>query len=597
MVWPTFYGLGGLSVRRNLNIRSGVVNSLCMLLSRITLLTILFVLQVTLNQPMLDVDHVTSRLNFLQPRYSTIKGQNLSIPSEYSKRSQRAKVFVIPELCSVHPLPGYIWRQLFILPSVLYRFESLLVAEELRSSVAKALNRGAVEWPNDVPLPLLNLGEMVGEEIVMQRESVPNDPCDVSIRDEAIKPVITELVSQKDSFLGEAQDGSLGTSVVGTTPAPPIAIKKTSVSSDSQEKLSEISESYSPELRSRESFSSVGDIVRCYTELPKALSNMRISGVENPDNITVKNQICQEKPSNGESTSCCGAGKCSLSASEACSSGSNLAVSEHVSASVEKDATFSEGKLRPLEAADSKVSPSTIWTDPRLSRLYRSCGPSSTLILRALTTCSANDTFSLERLEVLGDSFMKYAISASVFFEHRHQNEGKLSFIRGLKVSNRQLLYLARHRDLPSYMITRTFNPLSNWLPPGFYHVVDDDSDLLTTSEMFLTSEKTPLEIKEDEEEESLFVQNEAPGTNVFLKVSFQWKLLGQIIQKRKTEYASNLLDRRLRREAGHFWKCLTVVKRPHILFVVKTPRGNSVALTDECVGEILWCDHTNECH
>lgn len=442
---------------------------------------------------MLDVDHVTSRLNFLQPRYSTIKGQNLSIPREDSKRSQRSKVFVIPELCSVHPLPGYIWRQLFILPSVLYRFESLLVAEELRSSVARALNRGAVEWPNDVPLPLLNMGEMVGEEIVVQRDSVPVS-CDLSIRNVAIKPVTTELVHQKDSFSGEVHDGSLGTSVVGTTPVPPIALQRTSVSSDSREKLSEMSESYSPELRSRDSSSCVRGNVRYPTELP------------------VKKQICQEKPSNGESTSCCGLGKCSLSALEA-SSSENVPVSEHVSASVEKDASFSEGELQPLEAADSKVSPSTIWTDPRLSRLYTSCGPSSTLILRALTTCSANDLFSLERLEVLGDSFMKYAISASVFFENQHQNEGKLSFIRGLKVSNRQLFYLARHRDLPSFMITGIFNPLSNWLPPGFYHVVDNDSDLMTTSELFLMSEKTPQEIKEDEEEESLFVQNKAPGT------------------------------------------------------------------------------------
>ena len=442
---------------------------------------------------MLDVDHVTSRLNFLQPRYSTIKGQNLSIPREDSKRSQRSKVFVIPELCSVHPLPGYIWRQLFILPSVLYRFESLLIAEELRSSVARALNRGAVEWPNDVPLPLLNMGEMVGEEIVVQRDSVPVS-CDLSIRNEAIKPVTTELVHQKDSFSGEVHDGSLCTSVVGTTPVPPIALQRTSVSSDSREKLSEMSESYSPELRSRDSSSCVRGNVIYPTELP------------------VKKQICQEKPSNGESTSCCGLGKCCLSALEA-SSSENVPVSEHVSASVEKDASFSEGELQPLEAADSKVSPSTIWTDPRLSRLYTSCGPSSTLILRALTTCSANDLFSLERLEVLGDSFMKYAISASVFFENQHQNEGKLSFIRGLKVSNRQLFYLARHRDLPSFMITGIFNPLSNWLPPGFYHVVDNDSDLMTTSELFLMSEKTPQEIKEDEEEESLFVQNKAPGT------------------------------------------------------------------------------------
>ena len=442
---------------------------------------------------MLDVDHVTSRLNFLQPRYSTIKGQNLSIPREDSKRSQRSKVFVIPELCSVHPLPGYIWRQLFILPSVLYRFESLLVAEELRSSVARALNRGAVEWPNDVPLPLLNMGEMVGEEIVVQRDSVPVS-CDLSVRNEAIKPVTTELVHQKDSFSGEVHDGSLCTSVVGTTPVPPIALQRTSVSSDSRENLSEMSESYSPELRSRDSSSCVRGNVRYPTELP------------------VKNQICQEKPSNGESTSCCGLGKCSLSALEV-SSSENVPVSEHVSASVEKDASFSEDELQPLEAADSKVSPSTIWTDPGLSRLYTSCGPSSTLILRALTTCSANDLFSLERLEVLGDSFMKYAISASVFFENQHQNEGKLSFIRGLKVSNRQLFYLARHRDLPSFMITGIFNPLSNWLPPGFYHVVDNDSDLMTTSELFLMSEKTPQEIKEDEEEESLFVQNKAPGT------------------------------------------------------------------------------------
>ena len=38
----------------------------------------------------------------------------------------------------------------------------------------------------------------------------------------------------------------------------------------------------------------------------------------------------------------------------------------------------------------------------------------------------------------------------------------------------------------------------------------------------------------------------------VFLKVSFRWKLLGQIILNRKTEYVSNLLDRSLWREAGH---------------------------------------------
>ena len=41
--------------------------------------------------------------------------------------------------------------------------------------------------------------------------------------------------------------------------------------------------------------------------------------------------------------------------------------------------------------------------------------------------------------------------------------------------------------------------------------------------------------------------------------------------------------------------ECVTIVKRPQILFVVKTPRGNSVALMDESADEILWCDNAND--
>ncbi|KAL9952676.1 hypothetical protein ACROYT_G039967 [Oculina patagonica] len=122
--------------------------------------------EVSLDQPMLDVDHTSSRLNFLTPRYQNIKGQHLSVPEKDSKRSQKSMVFVIPELCSIHPVPGYLWRQLFNLPAVLYRMESLLVAEELRSHIACVLGMEAVDWPSDVPLPLLTMGEMVGEEIV-----------------------------------------------------------------------------------------------------------------------------------------------------------------------------------------------------------------------------------------------------------------------------------------------------------------------------------------------------------------------------------------------------------------------------------------------
>ena len=156
-----------------------------------------------LNQPLLDVDHVSSRLNFLVPRYQTIRGHDLSVPDKDSKRSQKAKVYILPELCSIHPLPGYLWRQLFVLPSVLYRMESLLLAEELRSFFAGALGRGAVEWPNEVPLPILTMGDTVGEEISAQSYPFGKNPRENSHSDEVVPVPLTlqpTKFTSKESF-------------------------------------------------------------------------------------------------------------------------------------------------------------------------------------------------------------------------------------------------------------------------------------------------------------------------------------------------------------------------------------------------------------
>ena len=44
------------------------------------------------NQPLLDVDHVSGRLNFLAPRHRNTKGREMSQPDTQSKRVHRAKV-------------------------------------------------------------------------------------------------------------------------------------------------------------------------------------------------------------------------------------------------------------------------------------------------------------------------------------------------------------------------------------------------------------------------------------------------------------------------------------------------------------------------
>lgn len=62
-------------------------------------------------------------------------------------------------------------------------------------------------------------------------------------------------------------------------------------------------------------------------------------------------------------------------------------------------------------------------------------GPSPSLILQALTMSNANDGINLERLETIGDSFLKYAITAYLYCTYENVHEGKLSHLRSKQVN------------------------------------------------------------------------------------------------------------------------------------------------------------------
>lgn len=61
-------------------------------------------------------------------------------------------------------------------------------------------------------------------------------------------------------------------------------------------------------------------------------------------------------------------------------------------------------------------------------------GPSPSLILQALTMSNANDGINLERLETIGDSFLKYAITTYLYCTYDNIHEGKLSHLRSKQV-------------------------------------------------------------------------------------------------------------------------------------------------------------------
>lgn len=69
-------------------------------------------------------------------------------------------------------------------------------------------------------------------------------------------------------------------------------------------------------------------------------------------------------------------------------------------------------------------------------------------ILEALTTERCCEKFSLERLEVLGDAFLKFAVGIHLFLKNDALDEGQLTRKRSNIVNNSNLLKLATRNNL-----------------------------------------------------------------------------------------------------------------------------------------------------
>ncbi|CAN8277764.1 unnamed protein product [Cochlearia groenlandica] len=91
---------------------------------------------------------------------------------------------------------------------------------------------------------------------------------------------------------------------------------------------------------------------------------------------------------------------------------------------------------------------------------------SSALILQAVTTLTSAETFSMERLELLGDSVLKYVVSCYLFLKYPDNDEGKLTRQRQSFISNSNLHRLATDRKLQEYIRNGAFEP-RRWTAPG----------------------------------------------------------------------------------------------------------------------------------
>uniref|UniRef100_A0A3Q2ZEE1 Dicer 1, ribonuclease type III n=1 Tax=Kryptolebias marmoratus TaxID=37003 RepID=A0A3Q2ZEE1_KRYMA len=229
--------------------------------------------------------------------------------------------------------------------------------------------------------------------------------------------------------------------------------------------------------------------------------------------------------------------------------GCSASESKHTTTSVPVQPHFSSSAPQPSHEcthANEATSDSEPAAPPPDSP--RNLGPNPGLILQALTLSNASDGFNLERLEMLGDSFLKHAITTYLFCTYSDAHEGRLSYMRSKKVSNCNLYRLGKKKGLPSRMVVSIFDPPVNWLPPGYVvnqdksstdRERDDECEDVDEDELMLKDEpKDDVNMEDDLEyykEHIRFIDNMLLGSGAFGKKislssspsmdpSYEWK-------------------------------------------------------------------------
>ncbi|NXT55007.1 DICER Endoribonuclease, partial [Pluvianellus socialis] len=443
-----------------------------------------------LNQPLLDVDHTSSRLNLLTPRHLNQKGKALPLSSAEKRKAKweslQNKQILVPELCAIHPIPASLWRKAVCLPSILYRLHCLLTAEELRAQTAIDAGVGVKSLPADFRHVYPNLD--FGWKKSIDSKSFISIPNSTLVENENYCKHSTIVVPEN-----AAHQGANRTSSAENHDQMSVSYRTLLNESPSKLQIDVSAElaaingvSYNKNLANgncdlvNRDFCQGNQLNYCRQEIPvQPTTSYPIQNLYSSEN--------QPKPSN----------ECTLLSNKYLDGNANRSTSDGcpkmaVTTSTSKAINLSKDR------ADSEKNPSSGYSSKTL-------GPNPGLILQALTLSNASDGFNLERLEMLGDSFLKHAITTYLFCTYPDAHEGRLSYMRSKKVSNCNLYRLGKKKGLPSRMVVSIFDPPVNWLPPGY--IVNQDKSNTdkwekdeTTKENLLANGK--LDDYDDEEED-----------------------------------------------------------------------------------------------
>ncbi|KAF5270919.1 hypothetical protein FQR65_LT05386 [Abscondita terminalis] len=472
------------------------------------------------DQHLLDVDHTSARLNFLTPRYVNRKGVALPTSSEETKRAKREnleqKQILVPELCAIHPFPASLWRKAVCLPCILYRINALLLADQIRRTVAVELGLGKIDLHSDFRWPSLNFGWSLSDVFKKTKDPDLNETEIHTVTENAQELVVAngkndeemEVIESNQNYdeeLEKSEDSEESKMWVeiGTwsndmasfdSCNDDVTIRYASPTSwlnTTYDDFSDSDESYSLDDSSNSD---------CGGFRIEFMGDNTAEAVENDDKIDIDdNDHMLASTDNWQSNA-------NSERSEELKVKFQLACSEHTrqllsdkfliaknkpyfktkkqiddslctGMNVDLNKVNKEVHLR-IDDFEPVAKPSAIpqklnedggFSFDRQPNLREHPGPSPSVILQALTMSNANDGINLERLETIGDSHLKYAITTFLYTKYDNVHEGKLSHLRSKQVSNLNLYRLGKRKSLGECMIATKFDPHDNWLPPCYY--------------------------------------------------------------------------------------------------------------------------------
>ncbi|CAH1790780.1 unnamed protein product [Owenia fusiformis] len=480
------------------------------------------------DQPLLDVDHTSARLNLLTPRYINQKGVALPTSSAETRRAKREnlqqKQILVPELCDIHPVPASMWRKVVCLPAILYRLNYLLIAEELRYLIATEVGMGVAHVPDSHNFTPLDFGF---SETTEHKENESSEPISLSTgnndksridegkttNDKAVNggvgTDVNEKVSREESSKKDVDSSATGNVVNGKLDAVPEQCynNKDSTSTieppeHSIENTVEDKQKRDEKMSKPEDFKITGQ--NDVPNIKHVVNNSEDLHEDELDNVD-QNMQC-DKFVTPNATSNDGVERSEEKAN------CDMIIRENGMPAISVDNIHTNGadyeKSTKTKARDAMQKPSEppmkILPSTRFDfevDLDNFIGPNPCTILQTLTMSNANDFFNLERLETIGDSFLKFAITVYLYCTYPGIHEGKLSYLRSKQVSNFNLYRLGKRTLFPEIMVASKFEPSENWLPPGYYVKTDtrllfhEDNDLKPEPSDFpsnLLSEFTP---------------------------------------------------------------------------------------------------------